>query len=102
VATHIQHHRNSTLPIEGYLVEAVRWAGHNLDELKAVFPELVFAGPGRDGRLLTETSAGCQYVSRNSWVCRTDTGFTFVMTSDGFEQRYDPFPCPPPRPTESC
>lgn len=102
MARYIQRRRNSTLPVEEYLADAVRWNGRNLGELKAVFPELAFAGPGRRSRLLTTTSAGCQYVQLDSWVCRSNTGYTFVMTSDGFEQRYDPLPCPPPRPTESC
>lgn len=99
---YIQRDRNPTLPIEGYLVEAVRWIGGNLDELRAVFPEVEFTVCVSPQFLEVKTSYGTFAADLEDWVIRTDTNWYGVVRGWAFDQVYGPVPCQPPGPTASC
>lgn len=102
MARYIQWNRAPEVPAECYLVEAVRWNGSNLDQLRAVFSDVEFSPCVGPEFLQVRTSYGWFTITLQDWIARADTGHVGVVRGTCFDQLYGPLPCPPPRPTGSC
>jgi hypothetical protein len=90
MTTHIQRH--TALPdLEPGQVIAVQWTGHNIDDIRALLPDVNARYGDLTGRLIVSTDSSGDIWVRGGWyIARTANGWRFVMHPEHFTEQYRP------------